>query len=83
MSETFSGTVTIVDSQGRQVFHFDSNSALLDIGATGSATGSATSSATVKTLPDSGGGTWLALPAALALMGCGLGALALVRRSAA
>src|SRR3712207_3185725 len=48
-----------------------------------SATGSATSSATVKRLPDSGGGTWLALPAALALMGCGLGALALVRRSTA
>jgi len=35
MSETFSGTVTIVDSQGRQVFHFDSSHALLDIGATG------------------------------------------------
>jgi hypothetical protein len=32
MSEAFSGTVTIVDSQGRQVFHFDSNHALLDIG---------------------------------------------------
>jgi hypothetical protein len=35
MSETFSGTVTIVDSQGRQVFRFDSNFALLDIGAQG------------------------------------------------
>jgi hypothetical protein len=35
MSETFSGTVTIVDTQGRQVFKFDSQFALLDIGATG------------------------------------------------
>jgi hypothetical protein len=51
--------------------------------STASATESATSSATIKKLPDSGGGTWLALPAALALMGCGLGALALVRRSTA
>jgi hypothetical protein len=48
-----------------------------------SSTASATGSATIKKLPDSGGGTWLALPAALALMGCGLGAYALVRRSAA
>src|SRR3712207_2472373 len=51
--------------------------------STASPSASATGSATVKTLPDSGGGTWLALPAALALMGCGLGALALVRRSTA
>jgi hypothetical protein len=48
-----------------------------------SSTVSATGSATIKKLPDSGGGTWLALPTALALMGCGLGVLALVRRSTA
>lgn len=35
MSETFSGTVTIVDSLNRQVFRFDSASAVLDLGATG------------------------------------------------
>jgi hypothetical protein len=35
MSETFSGTVTIVDSQGRQVFKFDSGFAVLDLGAQG------------------------------------------------
>jgi len=36
----------------------------------------------VRKLPDSGGvGTWVAMAAALALMGCGIGAIALVRRS--
>jgi hypothetical protein len=40
----------------------------------------ASATAAVQKLPDSGGGgTWMALPA-LALMGCGLGAIALVRR---
>jgi hypothetical protein len=47
---------------------------------------SASSSASVaygtSILPESGGvGTWVAMAAALALMGCGIGALALVRRS--
>ena len=48
-----------------------------------SASASATSSsASIEKLPESGGGgTWVALPAALALMGCGIGAFALVRRS--
>ncbi len=35
MSERFTGTVEIVDSQGRQVFKFDSGFAVLDLGATG------------------------------------------------
>jgi hypothetical protein len=35
MSEQFSGRVTIVDSQGREVFAFDSQFAVLDIGALG------------------------------------------------
>jgi hypothetical protein len=36
----------------------------------------------MEELPDSGGvGTWVAMAAALALMGCGIGAIALVRRS--
>jgi hypothetical protein len=35
VSEKFSGTVEIVDSQGRQVFKFDSSFAVLDLGATG------------------------------------------------
>jgi hypothetical protein len=44
---------------------------------------SATSSASTEMLPESGGvGTWVAMAAALALMmGCGIGAIALVRRS--
>ena len=45
-------------------------------------TASASASAPVETLPESGGvGTGVALPAALALMVCGIGAIALVRRS--
>ena len=35
MSEQFSGWVTIVDAQGREVFNFDSRFAVLDIGAIG------------------------------------------------
>jgi hypothetical protein len=35
VSEQFSGRVTIVDGQGRQVFNFESQFALLDIGALG------------------------------------------------
>jgi hypothetical protein len=43
---------------------------------------SATASASMEELPDSGGvGTWVAMAAALALMGSGIGAIALVRRS--
>jgi Domain of unknown function (DUF4397) len=44
---------------------------------------SATSSAPVEKLPDSGGvsSTWVAMAAVLALIGCGIGAIALARRS--
>jgi hypothetical protein len=35
MSESFAGTVEIVDGQGRQVFKFDSSFAVLDLGALG------------------------------------------------
>jgi hypothetical protein len=36
----------------------------------------------MEELPESGGvGTWVAMAAALALMGCGIGAIAIVRRS--
>jgi hypothetical protein len=35
VSEKFTGTVEIVDSQGRQVFKFDSSFAVLDLGALG------------------------------------------------
>jgi hypothetical protein len=49
--------------------------------ASPTASPSASASAPVQKLPDSGGGgTWVALPAALALMGCGIGTIALVRR---
>lgn len=47
--------------------------------APASASASASASATAEHLPDTGG-TSLALPAALTLMGCGIGALLLVRR---
>ncbi len=47
-----------------------------------SASASATASASMEELPDSGGvGSWVVMAAALALMGCGIGTLALVRRS--
>src|SRR5919112_166243 len=51
--------------------------------STASPSASATSSAPMETLPDSGGvsSTWVAMAAALALIGCGIGAIALVRRS--
>ena len=44
---------------------------------------SATASAPVEKLPESGGvgSTWVAMAAVLALIGCGVGAIALVRRS--
>jgi hypothetical protein len=43
---------------------------------------SATSGASTEMLPESGGvGTWVAMAAALALMGCGIGAIAFVGRS--
>ena len=35
MPEQFSGQVTVVDSQGRQVFAFDPQAAVLDLGAQG------------------------------------------------
>jgi hypothetical protein len=47
-----------------------------------SSSASATSSASTEMLPASGGvGAWVAMAAALALMGCGIEAIALVRRS--
>ena len=43
---------------------------------------SAASSASTEMLPESGSvGTWVAMAAALALMGCGIGAIAFVGRS--
>jgi hypothetical protein len=51
--------------------------------ASATASPSASATAAVQKLPDSGGvvGTWVALTAALALIGCGIGAITLVRRS--
>lgn len=51
--------------------------------ATASASASATASASDSHLPDTGGGTWLPVTAALALVASGALSLALVRRSAA
>jgi hypothetical protein len=57
-------------------------SASASASSTASPAASATSSAPMEELPESGGvGTWVAMAAALALMGCGIGAIALVRRS--
>ena len=60
-----------------------SSTATPSASASASATSSATSSASIEKLPESGGvGTWVALPATLALlMGCGIGTIILVRRS--
>lgn len=54
-----------------------------DNAATASASASATASASDSHLPDTGGGTWLPVTAALALVASGALSLALVRRSAA
>ena len=35
MAEQFSGRVTIIDGQGREVFQFDAGFAVLDLGARG------------------------------------------------
>ena len=57
-------------------------SASASASSTASPSASATASASMEELPDSGGvGTWVAMAAALALMGSGIGAIALVRRS--
>lgn len=59
-----------------------SASATASASAAATPTASASASAPVEELPDSGGvGTGVALPAALALMVCGIGAIGLVRRS--
>ncbi len=60
-----------------------SASASASASSTASPSASATSSAPTEKLPDSGGvsSTWVAMAAALALIGCGIGAIALVRRS--
>jgi hypothetical protein len=60
-----------------------SASATASASAAATPTASASASAPVEELPESGGvGTWVALPATLALlMGCGIGAIILVRRS--
>jgi hypothetical protein len=59
-----------------------SASATASASAAATPTASASASAPVEELPESGGvGTGVALPAALALMVCGIGAIGLVRRS--
>jgi hypothetical protein len=64
------------------VFADSLNVLLVQDNAGGGASASATASASMEKLPESGGvGTWVALSAALALMSCGIGAIALVRRS--
>src|SRR5919107_350572 len=57
-----------------------SASATASASAAASSTASPSASASMEELPESGGvSTWVAMAAALALMGCGIGAIALVR----
>ena len=60
-----------------------SASASASASSTASPSASATSSAPMEKLPDSGGvsSTWVAMAAVIALIGCGIAAISLVRRS--
>jgi hypothetical protein len=72
----------VQDNAGTSASASATASASASASSTASPSASATSSAPMEELPDSGGvGTWVAMAAALALMGCGIGAIALVRRS--
>jgi Domain of unknown function (DUF4397) len=71
----------VQDNTGGSASASATASASASASSTASPSASATSSAPMEELPDSGGvGTWVAM-AALALMGCGIGTIALVRRS--
>jgi Domain of unknown function (DUF4397) len=72
----------VQDNAGTSASASATASASASASSTASPSASATSSAPMEKLPDSGGvGTWVAMAAALALMSCGIGAIALVRRS--
>jgi hypothetical protein len=72
----------VQDNAGTSASASATASASAAASSTASPSASATSNASMEKLPESGGvGTWVALSAALALMGCGIGAIALVRRS--
>ena len=73
-------TLLVEDNAGGSVSASATASASAAASSVASPSASATSSASI--LPASGGvGTWVAIAAALALMGCGIGAIALVQRS--
>ena len=75
-------TLLVEDSAGGSASASATASASASASSIASPSASASSSASIENLPDSGGvGTWVAMAAALALMGCGIGAMALVRRS--
>jgi Domain of unknown function (DUF4397) len=72
----------VQDNAGGSASASATSSASASASSMASPSASATASASMEELPDSGGvGTWVAMAAALALMGCGIGAIALVRRS--
>ena len=72
----------VQDNAGTSASASATASASAAASSTASPSASATSNASMEKLPESGGvGTWVALSTALALMGCGIGAIALVRRS--
>ena len=73
-------TLLVEDNAGGSVSASATASASAAASSVASPSASATSSASI--LPASGGvGTWVAIAAALALMGCGIGVIALVQRS--
>jgi hypothetical protein len=77
-------TLRVEDNAGGSASASATASARAAASSIASPTASSSASATYGTsiLPTSGGvGTWVAMAAALALMGCGIGAIALVRRS--
>ena len=82
---TFADSLNVLlvqDNAGTSASASATASASASASSTASPSASATSSAPMEELPESGGvGTWVAMAAALALMGCGIGAIALVRRS--
>jgi Domain of unknown function (DUF4397) len=83
---TFADSLNVLlvqDNAGGSASASTTASASASASSMASPSASATSSAPMEKLPDSGGvgSTWVAMAAVLALIGCGIGAIALVRRS--
>ena len=82
MGTVFADSLNVLLVQDAAAGAGASASATASASAAATPTASASASAPVEELLESGGvGTGVALPAALALMVCGIGAIGLVRRS--